>query len=201
MTDYDKSEIVIATVQGKLQARSDEAIIVNVGGIGLRVRVPSRTLDTLGGIGGEVHLFTHLHVREDDWSLYGFATEDDLRLFETLLTVTGVGPKVALGVLSSASSDTLRLAIAQGNVDVLTAIPGIGKKTAQRLVLELKGKVDTTGLGEIGELSPVDEDVMNALINLGYSASEAARAARNVSASAKTPEERIRSALQNLGGV
>lgn len=192
---------MIATVQGKLQARGNESIVVNVGGIGLHVRVPARTLANLGGIGGEVHLFTHLRVREDELSLYGFATEEDLRLFETLLTVSGVGPKVALGVLSAATSDTLRLAIAQGNLDVLTAIPGIGKKTAQRLVLELKGKIDTSGLGEVGELSPVDGDVMNALINLGYSAAEAARAARNVPASAKTPEERIRSALQNLGGV
>lgn len=197
----DTGDIVIATVHGKLQARGNDSIVVNVGGIGLSVRVPARTLANLGGIGSEVHLFTHLRVREDELSLYGFASEEDLRLFETLLTVTGVGPKVALGVLSAASSDTLRLAIAQGNLDVLTAIPGIGKKTAQRLVLELKGKIDTGGLGEIGELSPVDGDVMNALINLGYSAAEASRAARNVPDNFKTPEERIRHALQNLGGI
>lgn len=192
---------MIATIQGKLQARGDDSIVVGVGGIGLRVRVPARTVANLGGTGSEVHLFTHLRVREDELSLYGFATEEDLRLFETLLTVSGIGPKVALGVLSSATSDTLRLAIAQGNLDILTAIPGIGKKTAQRLVLELKGKIDTSGLGEIGEMSPVDEDVMNALINLGYSASEAARAARNVPEGARTTEERIRHALQNLGGI
>ena len=86
-----------------------------------------------------------------------------MALFETLLTVSGIGPKVAMGFVSSAPADTLRLAIAQGNLDVLTAIPGIGKKTAQRLVLELKGKIDVSGLGEVGELTPVDEEVMNAL--------------------------------------
>ncbi len=191
---------MIATLHGKLQSRTDDSLIINVGGVGFRVRIPSSALANLGAVGSDVMLFTHLHVREDDLSLYGFATEEELRLFETLLTVSGIGPKVALGVLSSASADTLRVAIAQGNLDVLTAIPGIGKKTAQRLVLELKGKIDVSGLSEVGELSPLDEDVMNALINLGYSAAEATRAARAVQSSAQTVEERVRTALQYLGG-
>lgn len=191
---------MISHLHGKLQARADDALIVGVGGVGLRVRVPSGTLANLGAVGSEVELFTHLHVREDELSLYGFATEDELRLFETLLTVSGIGPKVALGILSSAPTDTLRLAIAQGNLEVLTAIPGIGKKTAQRLILELKGKIDVSGLGEVSELTPVDEDVIAALINLGYSAAEASRAARSVPPSTKTVEERVRIALQYLGG-
>ncbi len=191
---------MIATLSGKIQSRTDDSLIVNVGGVGFRVRVPSSTLANLGAVGSDAMLFTHLHVREDDLSLYGFATEEELRLFETLLTVSGIGPKVAMGVLSSAPADTLRVAIAQGNLDVLTALPGIGKKTAQRLVLELEGKIDVSGLGEVGELSPMDEDVMNALINLGYSAAEATRAARSVPSSAKTVEDRVRIALQYLGG-
>lgn len=191
---------MIATLHGKMQSRTDDSLIVNVGGVGFRVRVPTGMLANLGAVGGDVILFTHLHVREDDLSLYGFATDDELRLFETLLTVSGIGPKVAMGILSSAPAETLRVAIAQGNLEVLTAIPGIGKKTAQRLVLELKGKIDVSGLGEIGELSPVDEDVMNALINLGYSAAEATRAARSVPSSVKAVEERVRIALQYLGG-
>jgi len=191
---------MIATLHGKIQARTDDSLIVNVGGVGFRVRVPTGTLANLGAVGSEVQLFTHLHVREDELSLYGFATEDELRLFETLLTVSGIGPKVGMGILSSAPADTLRLAIAQGNLDVLTALPGIGKKTAQRLVLELKGKVDVSGLGEVSELTPVDKDVMDALINLGYSAAEAARAARSVPSNVKTIEERVRIALQYLGG-
>jgi Holliday junction DNA helicase, RuvA subunit len=191
---------MIATLHGKLQARTDDSLILNVGGVGFRVRVPSGTNASLGAVGSDVMLFTHLHVREDDLSLYGFSTEDELRLFEMLLTVSGIGPKVAMGVLSSARADTLRAAIAQGNLDVLTALPGIGKKTAQRLVLELKSKIDVSGLSEIGELAPMDEDVMNALINLGYSAAEATRAARSVPSSVPTVEERVRIALQYLGG-
>ena len=191
---------MIATLHGKLQSHTDDSLIVNVGGVGFRVRAPRGTIASLGAGGSDVMLYTHLHVREDDLSLYGFATEPELRLFELLLTVSGIGPKVALGVLSSAPAETLRIAIAQGNLDALTALPGIGTKTAQRLVLELKGKVDVSGLGEISELSPLDEDVMNALINLGYSAVEATRAAQSIPSGVKTVEDRVRIALQYLGG-
>ncbi len=191
---------MIATLHGKLQHRGEDDLIVNVGGVGFLVRVPSRLLAELGAVGSDVMLYTYLRVREDELSLYGFADPAERRLFETLLTVSGVGPRVALNVLSSASADTLQLAIAQGNVDVLTGIKGIGKKTAERLVLELKGKLDVSGLGEVGELSPADQDVINALVNLGYSAAEAARAARAVPSSVKTVEERVLRALQNLGG-
>ncbi|HEX7587481.1 MAG TPA: Holliday junction branch migration protein RuvA [Anaerolineae bacterium] len=191
---------MIATLHGKLQSHTDDALIVNVGGVGFRVRAPRGTIVSLSAGGSDVMLFTHLHVREDDLALYGFATEAELRHFELLLTVSGIGPKVAIGVLSSAPAETLRIAIAQGNLDALTALPGIGNKTAQRLVLELKGKVDVSGLGEISELSPMDEDVMNALINLGYSAVEATRAAQSIPSTVKTVEDRVRIALQFLGG-
>lgn len=191
---------MIGSLHGKLQARQDDTILVNVGGVGFRVRVSANTTANLGAIGSEVHLFTHLRVREDELSLYGFATEEELGLFETLLTVSGVGPKVALSVLAAAPIETLKMAIAEGNIEALTAVPGIGKKTAQRVVLELKGKIDVSGLGEVGELSPADKDVMDALVNLGYSAAEATRAARAVPASAKSLEERLRIALQYLGG-
>jgi len=191
---------LIASLHGKLQARTDNALILSVGGIGYRVRVTAQTLANLGAVGSDAHLYTYLRVREDELSLYGFATEDELDLFETLLTVSGIGPKVGLGILASAPVDTLRFAIAQGNVEMLTAIPGIGKKTAQRLVLELKGKIDVSGLKDAGELSAADEDVVDALLNLGYSAAEATRAARAVPASAQAVEERVRVALQYLGG-
>jgi holliday junction DNA helicase RuvA len=191
---------MIARLHGKLEARTDDSLIVNVGGVGFRVRVTTGTLAMLGAVGSEVQLFTHLRVREDELSLYGFASEDELELFETLLTVSGIGPKVGIGILSSASTSTLRMAIAQGNLDILTALPGIGKKTAQRLVLELKGKVDVGGLGAVSELGAVDKDVMEALINLGYSAAEAAGAARSVPSTLVAIEDRVRFALQSLGG-
>lgn len=191
---------MIASLHGKIQARTDDALTLNVGGVGYRVRVPTGTLANLGAIGSEAQLYTHLHVREDEMSLYGFASEDELGLFEKLLTVSGIGPKVALGILSSASPDAIRYAIAQGDADALTAFPGIGKKTAQRLVLELRGKIDLSSLAGAGELTPVDQDVMNALITLGYSAAEASRAARSVPSNVKAIEERVRIALQYLGG-
>lgn len=190
---------MIGSLAGKLQARQDDTIILNVGGVGFRVRVSANTAAGLGGVGSETQLFTHLRVREDELSLYGFANEEELRLFETLMTVSGVGPKVALSVLAAAPIGTLKLALAEGNIDALTVVPGIGKKTAQRLVLELKGKIDVTDLADVGEISPLDKDVIDALINLGYSAAEATRAARAVSSRAKTLEDRLRMALQFLG--
>lgn len=190
---------MIAHLKGQILARGQDSVIVDVSGVGFRVRIPSSTLEMLGMEGSSAELFTHLHVREDDLALYGFATEDELALFELLLGVSGIGPKAALGVLSSATPNTVRAAIAQGNLDVLTGIPGIGKKMAQRLVLELKSKIDLTE-AELGEVSPLDQEVVAALVNLGYSAAEAQRAARAVPPSEKVVEDRIRAALRYLGG-
>ncbi len=178
--------------------RGEDSIVLDVNGVGYRVRVPTSTLDALGADGADAELFTHLHVREDDLSLFGFATEDELQLFELLLTVSGIGPKAALGILSAAPPNTIRAAIAQNNLDVLTGISGIGKKMAQRLVLELKGKVDLGA--ELAEVSPLDQEVVAALIGLGYSAVEAQRAARSIPPSEKLVEDRIRAALRYLGG-
>jgi holliday junction DNA helicase RuvA len=190
---------MIAQLRGRVVMRRDDSVVLDVNGVGFRVRTPTSTLEVVGGEGTEAQLFTHLHVREDDLSLYGFASEEELSLFELLLTVSGIGPRAALGVLSAAAPNTVRAAIAQGNLDILTGIPGIGKKTAQRLVLELKGKVDLTE-AELGETSPLDQEVVAALVNLGYSAAEAQRAARAVPASEKVVEDRIRAALRYLGG-
>jgi Holliday junction DNA helicase RuvA len=187
---------MIAYLRGTLFQRTADSVIIDVNGVGYRARVPASTLDVLGDDGAQVALHIHTHVREDDISLFGFATQDELDLFELLLSVSGIGPKVALGILSSASSNEIRSAIAQGNLEILSGIRGIGKKTAQRLVLELKGKIE---LGdEISELSPLDGEVAATLINLGYSAVEAQRAAR--SAQGKTLEDKLRAALQYLGG-
>jgi Holliday junction DNA helicase RuvA len=190
---------MISHLRGKILLRGSDLAVIEVGGVGFRVRMPTSTLEQLGAEGATVELFTHLHVREDDLSLFGFVTEDELTLFELLLTVSGIGPKAALGVLSAATPDTIRAAIAQNNLDVLTGIPGIGKKMAQRLVLELKGKIDLTE-AELGQVSPLDQEVIAALVNLGYSAAEAARAARAVPSSEKVVEDRIRAALRYLGG-
>lgn len=190
---------MIAQIRGTIAVRRDDAVVIDVNGVGFRVRTPTSTAATLGEVGTEARLFTHLHVREDDLSLYGFATEEELSLFESLLSVSGIGPKAALGVLSAAAPNTVRAAIAQGNLQVLTGIPGIGKKTAQRLVLELKGKLDLNE-AEFGETTPLDQEVIAALVNLGYSAAEAQQAARAVPSSEHVVEDRIRAALRYLGG-
>lgn len=176
--------------------RGADSLVIQVGGVGYRVRVPAPVLARLGEPGSEVELFTHLQVREDDLSLYGFTTQDELELFELVLTVSGIGPKAALGMLSVASPNEVRAAIAQGNLSALTGIKGIGKKTAERLVLELRGKIHVGE--EIAELTPLDQEVVATLINLGYSAAESQRAARAVS-TGKTLEDRLRMALQYLG--
>jgi len=132
---------MIAGLHGTLESLGSDWAIINVGGISFQVYMPTSTLSLLGAIGEEVKLHTHLHLREDNATLYGFATADELRFFQTLLGVSGLGPKLALAMLSAMSVDKLTMAIATGSVDLLTIIPGIGKKVADRLVLELKDKI------------------------------------------------------------
>lgn len=194
---------MIAGLSGKLAYRSDDRVIIDVGGISFQVFVPSSTLDKLGGIGSEAKLHTHLHLREDNVTLYGFATPEELGLFNTVIGVSGLGPRTALGMLSAMDVNRLALAIATGNSSVLTQVPGIGKKTADRIILELKDKINAAWItapaaGAVQE----DTEVIAALISLGYSAGEANRA---VSALPTTPnlslEEKIKLALQQLGSA
>ena len=160
--------------------------------------MPTSTLSSLGAIGEEVKLHTHLHLREDNATLYGFATDDELRFFQTLLGVSGLGPKLALAMLSAMSVDKLTMAIATGSVDLLTIVPGIGKKVADRLVLELKDKIAagwvTTPAAQLAE---ANTDVLAALTSLGYSVAEATRAVATLPPSSDlTLEERLKLALQ-----
>jgi Holliday junction DNA helicase RuvA len=166
------------------------------------VFLPTSTLSTMGRLGTEVKLFTHLHVREDILALYGFGSPDELRLFGVLTGVSGIGPKLGLSMLSVMNPDQLTMAIATGNADLLTTVPGIGKKIASRIVLELKDKI---GAGWIttpqSESLQGNQDVLEALVSLGYSAAEAARAIANLPKSGNLPmEERITLALQYFGG-
>jgi Holliday junction DNA helicase RuvA len=169
-----------------------------VGGIGLRVLCPQPTL-TSARVGEPILLFTHLVVREDDLTLVGFTTEDELSLFEDLITVTGVGPKLALGMLSAMAPDSLRLAIGQEQPELIARIPGIGKKTAQKIVLELRDKV---GLAEVSEglaaLTEADTAVIDALTSLGYSVVEAQRAVQSLPKDLTDVEERLRRALASF---
>ncbi len=189
---------MISSIRGILQKTTTESIVVEVGGVGFKVFVPTSTLSMLGNIGDSVSLVTHLHIREDNLSLYGFATEDELSTFELLINVSGIGPKVGLSILSASSIDSLRLAIATGNVETLKRIPGIGAKTAGRIILDLKGKIDATSITPREAGSAIgDADVFGALLNLGYSPAEAQEAIQSLPPDGSSNlEERIVAALR-----
>ena len=159
--------------------------------------MPSSTLDSLGAIGEEVHLFTHLQLREDNVALYGFASTEELELFRMLIGVSGVGPKAALAMLSAMNPSQLAIAIATGNVALLSQVPGVGNKMASRLALELKGKLEGFRVG--APMAEGDAEVIAALTSLGYSSAEAASAAATLPDSPEfTVEDRVRLALQYL---
>ena len=190
---------MIAGLHGVLEARTPDSLIVEVAGVSYRVFAPAGVL-AAGAVGDRVKLFTHLHVREDALTLYGFSSPQERALFGQLLTVTGVGPKVALALLSAYTADTLRQAIASGDLDLLSRVPGIGRKIAGRLVVDLKGKLEPGRLAGPA-ISPVESDLVDALMQLGYTAAEAQAAVQALPADRSQPiEERLRLALQYFGG-
>ncbi len=193
---------MIATLEGKIEHKGSDHIVVGVGGVGFRVRVPLSTLSGVGDVGDRVKLHTHLHVRENELALYGCETAEELELFELLLTVSGIGPRSALLMLSKLTPEMLSNAIANKNLDVLSTVPGIGKKTAERIVLDLKGKVKV--VSEAGAVVPsqVDQDAIAALTALGYSVGEAQTALRYLTPEEQklSIEEKILTALRYMGG-
>ena len=189
---------MIAGLHGTLETIGSDWAIINVGGIGFQVYMPTSTLSSLGKIGDEVHLHTHLHLREDNVTIYGFASVDELRLFQTLLGVSGLGPKLALAMLSAMSLDKLTMAIATGSTDLLRVVSGIGKKTADRIILELKDKIAAGWITTPAvQLAEENTDVLAALTSLGYSVAEATRAVATLPPSSDLSlEEKIKLALQ-----
>lgn len=189
---------MIAFVHGTLAEKGAGRVVVDVQGVGYELLVPTQTLATLPPVGKPARLFTRLSVREDAMTLYGFGSTDERQLFDHLVTVTGVGPKLALAVLSVLTPDALRRAIAAGDVAVLTQVSGIGRKGAARIILDLK---DRLGLGgDEAPTGPVSE-VREALLALGLSADEARDAISNVpGADGDRPvEELLREALRSVG--
>ncbi len=189
---------MIAAVTGILEGRSPDSVVINVGGVSLAVFVPATTGRAIGEIGDRVVLYTHLHVREDVLALYGFAHAAERDFFERLLTVSGVGPKAALALLSALPLADLEAAIARGDVEHLTRIPGIGPKTAARLMLELKGKLDLSrALAAPGSAARTNAEVLAALTNLGYPLAAAQEAIQSLPPDPSlSSEERIRLALR-----
>ena len=187
---------MIGSLRGILEGRLNGSLTIDVGGIGFLVHTSSNTLASLGGSGDTVRLFTQMLVRQDGIELYGFATEKELELFQLLITVNGVGPKAALGLLSSLNPERLSEAIAAGEVDLLTRVPGIGKKTAQRVILELRGKLPTPPAVALTATSADEREILKALVGLGYTVTEASEA---LAALPREPgldlEEKLRMAL------
>jgi Holliday junction DNA helicase RuvA len=191
---------MIASIHGMLEAQREDHLIVRVGGFGVRVYVPASTLNRFGTPGAEVTLYTHFHMREDGIALYGFAAEADRDAFELLITVSGVGPKVALALLSVLDAATFYRAIAQEDLQVLARAPGVGKKLAARLVLELKGKIPSVDLTAVSSATGARRsEVLEALIGLGYSSAAAQAAiARLPQDQELTLEQQITLALRSL---
>ncbi len=193
---------MIASLRGKLESLGSDWAIINVGGVGFQVYMPTSTLSTLGTMGEEVKLHTHLHLREDNATLYGFTSAEELGLFQTLISVSGLGPKLALAMLSAMDVEKLTMAIATGSADLLTVVPGVGKKVANRLILELKEKI---GAGWIttpaAQLAQENTDVLAALTSLGYAMAEATQAVATLPPSSDLSlEEKVKLALQYFGG-
>jgi Holliday junction DNA helicase RuvA len=189
---------MIARLRGKPVASTPEGLVLDVGGVGYLVAATPSAIRKAQGV-DEVVVETFLHVREDALQLYGFAERAERELFIQLLSVNGVGPKVALAIVSGSPAEELRRAIVREDAVRFTAIPGIGKKTAERIVLELKEKLAVTGIAPLGGAAPVDVDehvvARDALVELGFSIADAERALAETDAEA-SPEERVRQALR-----
>jgi holliday junction DNA helicase RuvA len=190
---------MIAFLDGIVAGKSPDACLIDVGGVGYRVVCSATTLARLPGEGDRVRIWTHTHVREDALALFGFASEAEQRLFELSMGVSGVGPKVALQICSAFTPDGFRRAIAIDDVAAISSVPGLGKKTAQRLVLELKEKLALPDLQVVGNAPVTLSQVRSALENLGYSAPEIRAALGEVDpAPDASVEDLVKSALKVL---
>jgi len=187
---------MIDTLTGQIVTRRDDYVVLQVGGVGLRVYVPTSAYSALEGRGQTVTLYTYLLVREDALTLYGFVDQDERALFETLLTVSGIGPRLALAIVGTLTLNQLSSAVASEQPELLTRVPGVGKKLAQKLIFELKDKLAVDLATGIAPVSETDTDVIAALTALGYSVVEAQAALQSIPRDAPDDvQERVRLAL------
>lgn len=191
---------MLYSISGKIAQKTNQFVVVEAAGLGLKVSTNSGTLKNLPKIGEAAKVFCHLHVREDALELYGFLTEDELRFFELLISVSGVGPRSAIAILNIAELGKLSAAIKENRPDLLTRASGIGRKTAERIVLELKTKVEAPRSGlTVGKME-ADADLVETLASLGYRRDEAKSALERVDNKITGLEERLKAALKNLTG-
>jgi holliday junction DNA helicase RuvA len=198
-----------AYIKGKLEYRHNEFIVVEANGVGYKIHTALSTIQTVGSVGETVRIFTHLYVREDIMSLYGFLTQEELGLFELLISVSGVGPKAAISVLSSISPSKFGLAVITDDTKTLTKAQGIGTKMAQRIILELKDKIKKEQITAISNLSGEEKTMVNAensrvseavsaLMVLGYTPLEASKAVSSVYSDGMGLEAIIKAALMGM---
>lgn len=190
---------MIHTLTGVVELKSDHYVVLNVGGVGFRVATPTRTAANLR-MGESARLCTYLHVREDILDLYGFENEDTRVMFEQLLSVNGVGPKSALAILDIADLKELKASIKEGRPDLLTKAAGVGRRTAERVVLELRGKVVAGGSAAVLAAMEGDADLVETLVGLGYKKDQARVALDKIDPSIKEVRERLKLALAILSG-
>lgn len=199
---------MIAFLNGEISAIYEDKVIIEVSGVGYNVLMPSSCIKILKGIGNIAKIYTYLSVREDAMQLYGFNTSDELELFKLLITVNGIGPKASLQILSSMSQDEIKMAIVAGDSKTLSKVPGIGPKTAQRIIIDLKDKIDLINTVESrlssditysGALSDEKSEALEALVALGYSKKDALNAVSSVDAPQGTKvEEILKLALKSI---
>lgn len=197
---------MISYLKGSLETKNIDSVVIEVGGIGYKVFMSRSSLDKVGDIGKQVKVFTYMRVREDDISLYGFCTNEELKMFEQLLGVSGIGAKSALTILSNISPSSFALAIISGDIAVLKSLPGIGAKSAQRMILELKDKLKTEDAIEADianvEYVPVNnnaKDAIDALQVLGYARKDIEQVMSKIDTNNLSVEEIIKQGLKYLG--
>lgn len=201
---------MLAYIKGILEIKTKGYIVVEAGGLGYKIFMPESTIANTGNIGDKVQIYTFMRVREDDVSLYGFLTNEELRMFELLLSVSGIGAKAALGILSNITPSQFALAVISNDVTILKKVPGIGSKTAQRAILELKDKLkkeQEISIEEGEEVSNIEQDIkenekvseaISALQVLGYSKREIVEALQTIEVTSLSVEDIIKKGLANL---
>ena len=198
---------MLAHIEGTVAEKNTDSVVIDANGVGFELNVSAATLSACPRMGESVKLYTYLAVREDAMELFGFSSREEKKMFLRLIGVSGIGPRTALGVLSALSVHDLSVALVTGDANTLSRAPGIGKKTAQRLVLELKDKVDSEELTASGvqpafvpAAKSAEAEAIEALTALGYTAAESAKAVSGVAGQSDSANELVRLALRRLGG-
>lgn len=191
---------MIYTIEGKLSHRAEHFTVVDIGGLGIKVFAHARGIEKLPAAGTKVKFFCHLHVREDALDLYGFASEAELTFFESLISISGVGPKSALAILNIDKLENILAAIKEGRPDLLTRASGIGRKTAERIILELRGKVKSEKSESFIGKMEADSDLVEILVGLGYRRDQGKSALAKVDEKIVGLEDRLKAVLKVLGG-